>query len=123
MRTVGNFFWFIFAGLGLGLSWFFTGLIWCITIVGIPVGVQCFKFAGLAFFPFKKEIVYSSKATSVLLNILWIIFGGLILSLSSLFAGIIYCVTIIGIPFGMQCFKLAKLALMPFGATVTDKVL
>ena len=123
MRTVGNFFWFIFAGLGLGLGWFFTGLIWCITIVGIPVGVQCFKFAGLAFFPFKKEIVYSSKATSVLLNILWIIFGGLILSLSSLFAGIIYCVTIIGIPFGMQCFKLAKLALMPFGATVTDKVL
>ena len=123
MRTVGNFFWFIFAGLGLGLSWFFTGLIWCITIVGIPVGVQCFKFAGLAFFPFKKEIVYSSKATSVLLNILWIIFGGLILSLFSLFAGIIYCVTIIGIPFGMQCFKLAKLALMPFGATVTDKVL
>ena len=123
MRTVGNFFWFIFAGLGLGLSWFFTGLIWCITIVGIPVGVQCFKFAGLAFFPFKKEIAYSSKATSVLLNILWIIFGGLILSLFSLFAGIIYCVTIIGIPFGMQCFKLAKLALMPFGATVTDKVL
>lgn len=123
MRTVGNFFWFIFAGLGLGLSWFFTGLIWCITIVGIPVGVQCFKFAGLAFFPFKKEIVYSSKATSVLLNILWIIFGGLILSISSLFAGIIYCVTIIGIPFGMQCFKLAKLALMPFGATVTDKIL
>ncbi len=123
MRTVGNFFWFIFAGLGLGLSWFFTGLIWCITIVGIPVGVQCFKFAGLAFFPFKKEIVYSSKATSVLLNILWIIFGGLILSLFSLFAGIIYCVTIIGIPFGMQCFKLAKLSLMPFGATVTDKVL
>ena len=123
MRTVGNFFWFIFAGLGLGLIWFFTGLIWCVTIVGIPVGIQCFKFAGLAFFPFKKEIIYSSKATSVLLNILWIIFGGLILSLSSLFAGIIYCVTIIGIPFGMQCFKLAKLALMPFGATVTDKVL
>ena len=123
MRTVGNFFWFIFAGLGLGLSWFFTGLIWCITIVGIPVGVQCFKFAGLAFFPFKKEIVYSSKATSVLLNILWIIFGGLILSLFSLFAGIIYCVTIIGIPFGMQCFKLAKLSLMPFGASVVRKSL
>ncbi len=120
MRTVGNFFWFIFAGLGLGLIWFFTGLIWCVTIVGIPVGIQCFKFAGLAFFPFKKEIIYSSKATSVLLNILWIIFGGLVLAISSLFAGIIYCVTIIGIPFGMQCFKLAKLALMPFGATVTD---
>ena len=122
MRTIGNFFWFIFAGLGLGFSWLFIGLIWCITIVGIPVGVQCFKFAGLAFFPFKKEIVYSSKATSVLLNILWIIFGGFILSVSALFAGVLYCVTIIGIPFGMQCFKLAKLALMPFGATVVEKI-
>ena len=123
MRKIGNFFWFIFAGLGLGISWFFIGLVWCITIDGIPIGIQCFKFAGLAFFPFKKNVVYSSKTTSVILNILWIIFGGLFLCIESMLAGLIYCITIIGIPFGMQCFKIAKLSLMPFGASVVRKSL
>ena len=60
MRTIGNILWFIFGGLLGGLAWIFAGCIWCITIIGIPVGLQCFKFATLAFWPFGKEIVYGS---------------------------------------------------------------
>lgn len=121
MRTFGNILWFILVGLILGLSWIFIGIVWCITIVGIPVGIQCFKMSSIAFFPFKKDIVYGTKTSSILLNILWLIFGGLELSVSYLISGAVFCITIIGIPFGMQCFKLAKLALMPFGATVAPR--
>ena len=118
MGCLGNILWFIFGGFISGLTWGLMGLIWCITIVGIPIGVQCFKFAGLAFFPFGKEIVYGGGAGSVLLNIIWMIITGIPLALESALLGCILCITIIGIPFGMQHFKIAKLALMPFGATV-----
>ena len=90
-------------------------LIYCITIVGIPVGVQCFKLASLSFFPFGKEVIYGGGAGSLILNIIWLVVSGLPLALEHLAIGIVLCVTIIGIPFGMQQFKLAKLALMPFG--------
>jgi len=118
MSCLGNFIWFIFGGLIMGLSWVITGVLWCITIVGIPVGMQCFKFAGLAFFPFGKEVRYGGGAISFLLNILWLIFGGIPLALEAAVFGLLFCVTIIGIPFGMQCFKISKLALMPFGTLV-----
>lgn len=117
MRTLGNLIWFIFGGLILGLSWLFTGLLWCITIIGIPVGIQCFKFAGLCFFPFKKEVAYGGGAPSLIMNIFWLIFGGIELAIEAAVIGAIFCVTIVGIPFGLQCFKIAQLALMPFGAT------
>lgn len=118
MSCVGNALWFLFGGIWMGLSWALIGLLWCITIVGIPVGVQCFKMAGLAFFPFGKEVNYGGGAGSALLNIVWILFGGLELALEAALIGVFFCITIIGIPFGKQCFKLAKLALMPFGAQV-----
>ena len=66
MRTIGNILWFIFGGLLGGLAWVFAGCIWCITIIGIPVGLQCFKFATLAFWPFGKEIVYGNGMFSFL---------------------------------------------------------
>lgn len=118
MGCVGNLLWFVFGGLIMGLSWILTGALWCITIVGIPVGLQCFKFAGLAFFPFGKEIVSGGGAGSMLLNLLWLIFGGLLLALEAALVGLLFCITIVGIPFGLQCFKLARLALAPFGAAV-----
>lgn len=118
MKLIGNFFWFILGGVVLGLAWAITGLLWCVTIVGIPVGVQCFKFAKLAFFPFGKDIVYGTTFGSLLLNILWLIFGGFELALTAAAIGLIYCVTIVGIPFGIQAFKFARLALFPFGAKV-----
>ena len=118
MGCLGNLLWFFLGGFVMGISWLFIGLLWCITIIGIPVGIQCFKLAGLAFFPFGKEVVYNGGPISFLLNILWLIFGGLALALESLAIGCLLCITIIGIPFGLQCFKLAKLSLMPFGASV-----
>lgn len=118
MGCVGNFLWFLFGGFILGLSWVLVGVLWCITIVGIPVGIQCFKFAQLAFFPFGKEVRFGGGAGSLLLNILWLIFGGFALAVESAAIGVVFCVTIVGIPFGIQCFKIAKLSLMPFGAAV-----
>lgn len=118
MGCLGNILWFIFCGFIQGVSWIITGLLWCVTIVGIPVGVQCFKLAALSFFPFGKEVVYDGGAGSFLLNILWIIFGGLPIAGLAALNGVLLCITIIGIPFGLQCFKQAKLALMPFGARI-----
>ena len=118
MSAIGNIIWVIFAGLWLAIGWAITGLLWCATIIGIPVGLQCFKFAGLALAPFGRDVSFGGGAGSLLLNILWLIFGGLELALASAVCGLVLCVTIVGIPFGLQCFKLAQLALMPFGAEV-----
>lgn len=118
MGCLGNILWFIFGGLISGLSWFLIGCLWCISIVGIPVGMQCFKFAVLAFAPFGKDVRYGGGAVSLLCNIIWIIVSGIPLAIESVILGCLLCVTIIGIPFGLQHFKLAKLALMPFGANV-----
>lgn len=118
MGCLGNLLWFVFGGFISGLSWVLAGVLWCITIVGIPVGVQCFKFAGLSFFPFGKEVKYGGGAGSLLLNIIWIVVSGLPLALEFAFFGVLLCITVIGIPFGLQMFKLAKLALMPFGAEI-----
>ena len=77
MSTIGNILWFLFGGLIGGLAWVLAGCLWCITIIGIPVGLQCFKFASLAFFPFGKEVVYGGGGFSFLVNLIWIIFFGL----------------------------------------------
>ncbi len=118
MSILGNILWFVFGGAISGLSWCLAGVLWCISIVGIPVGLQCFKIAGLTFFPFGREVIYGGGAGSLLLNVFWIILSGLPLALEHLVFGAILCVTIVGIPVGLQQFKLAKLALMPFGAAV-----
>lgn len=118
MSCLGNILWFILCGFGQGIAWGVVGLLWCCTIVGIPVGVQCFKMAGLSFLPFGKRVVQKGGGGSFLLNLLWLLFGGLVLALLIALNGVILCVTIIGIPFGLQCFKQAKLAMMPFGAEV-----
>lgn len=118
MGCLGNLLWFIFGGFLGGLSWLLAGCLWCITIVGAPIGVQCFKLASMSFFPFGKEIRYGGGTMSLIANILWLIFSGIPLALEHLGFGIFLCITIVGIPFGLQHFKLAKLALMPFGATI-----
>lgn len=118
MGCLGNIIWFIFGGFFAGLGWLLAGAIWCVTIIGIPIGLQCFKLAGLSFWPFGKKVVYSTSTVSILVNIIWLIISGLPLALVHCVSGLILCITIIGIPFGLQSFKLAKLALMPFGARV-----
>ena len=118
MGCLGNLLWFLFGGCISGLSWCLAGCLWCITVIGIPVGMQCFKFAALSFFPFGKEVHYGGGAGSFLLNLFWLVLSGIPLALESAVLGCLLCITVIGIPFGMQHFKIAKLALMPFGAEI-----
>lgn len=117
MKTIANILWFLLTGLASALAWFFIGVVWCITIIGIPFGLQAFKLAGLALWPFGKT-VKSDFGKHPLANIIWLVFGGVGLAFGYLLAGIFWCITIIGIPFGKQCFKLAALAAVPFGATI-----
>jgi uncharacterized membrane protein YccF (DUF307 family) len=121
MKLLCNILWFIFGGFVSGLSWIFSGLIWCISIIGIPYGIQCFKFATLSFFPFGKDVEYGGGAVSTIANIIWLIFFGIWMAIGHVITGALWCITIIGIPFGKQFFKLAKLSLMPFGAQVVKK--
>lgn len=118
MRFFGNVIWFLFGGLVSGLSWLLAGSLWCMTIIGIPIGVQCFKFVTLSFCPFGKEIRFGGGTVSFLANLCWVIFTGLPMALGNVILGFLWCITLVGIPFGKQFFKLAKLSLMPFGAQV-----
>ena len=118
MSILGNILWFIFGGLFSGLGWCVSGILWCITIIGIPYGLQCFKFASLAFLPFGKDVEYGGGVVSLVANIIWIIFFGIPMALHNLLWGCVWCITIVGIPFGLQFFKIAKLSLMPFGSKI-----
>lgn len=118
MSCIGNIIWFIFGGFINFLSWSLVGILWSITIIGIPIGKQCFKFARLSLAPFGKRIVHNTKSTSLILNILWLVFGGLELCLAHLLSAIILAITIIGLPFASQQLKFAKLALSPFGSEI-----
>jgi len=119
MSILGNLIWFLLGGFIPAILWFIFGILWSVTIIGIPVGIQCFKMANLQLFPFGKDVSYSSiGAGSLLVNILWIFIGGIELAVANLIIGALLCVTIIGIPFGLQSFKMAKLSLMPFGAKI-----
>lgn len=120
IRLIGNILWFIGGGLISFITWLALGLLLCLTIIGIPFGIQCLKLATLVLAPFGKEVVYGGKTGSFLMNILWLPLG-LALCLEQVALGLIYCITIIGIPAGLQAFKMAKLSLMPFGATVHKK--
>lgn len=118
MRTLGNFLWFIFGGALTGILWSIAGVLWAVTVIGIPVSKQCFKIAGLCFFPFGKTVVFKGGVGSLLLNIVWIATTGWELAVEAAVIGIVFCITIVGIPFGRQYFKIARLALTPFGAEV-----
>ncbi|MBQ6967353.1 MAG: YccF domain-containing protein [Lachnospiraceae bacterium] len=119
MRIILNILWIILGGLMSALGWIVIGCLWCITVVGIPVGLQCFKLSSISFNPFGKVVRYDDSGVgSFLLNVLWFIFGGLEMALSNFLWGVVLCITIIGIPFGKQFFKIAKLSLRPFGAIV-----
>lgn len=122
MSILGNIIWFIFGGLLLGLCYIFMGLLFCITIIGIPFGYQLMKIGLLAMMPFGSKVVLGEGEMGCLslgLNIIWILFGGIELAIAHVILGLIFCITIIGVPFGLQHFKLAKLALLPFGQLAT----
>ena len=117
MKILGNILWFVFFGIWSAVIWLLLGLLWCITVIGIPFGLQAFKIAKLVLWPFGKT-VRSDFGKHPIANLIWLLFGGLELALGYVIGGVICCITIIGIPFGKQCFKLATLAITPFGANV-----
>lgn len=118
MGCLGNILWIIFGGAEGALAWFLYGCLWSITIVGIPIGRQCFKFASLTLFPFGKEVEYGGGGISLIANVIWMIVTGIPMAVGHFLTGCLLCITIIGVPFGLQQFKLAKLALMPFGSSL-----
>ena len=118
MRVLGNILWIILGGLAIAIGWALVGLILCISIIGIPFGLQAFKMAGLTLTPFGKTVEYGGGVGSVLINIIWFVLAGLWMAIGYILAGLLNCVTIIGIPFAIQSFKMAKLALWPFGSQI-----
>jgi uncharacterized membrane protein YccF (DUF307 family) len=122
MNFIGNILWLVLGGLVISLYYAFMAILFCITIIGIPFGVQLFKIAGLALWPFGREIrsgANDSGCLSILMNIIWILFGGIEIAMLHLGFGILCCITIVCIPFGLQHFKMALLALIPFGKEIS----
>jgi uncharacterized membrane protein YccF (DUF307 family) len=121
MNFIGNIIWLLFGGFLAAMGYVFGGFILCITIVGIPWGMQCFKIAGLVLWPFGKKVVPSSQSAgclSLFCNIVWLFFGGLYTAFIHLIFAAILFVTIIGIPFARQHLKLMELSFMPFSRQV-----
>lgn len=119
MSFIGNIFWLILGGLITSIGWFIAGLLLCVTVVGIPFGLQCFKIAGLTLAPFGREVDLGQFGFGGLLgNILWIVFLGWELCLAHLVSAALCAISIIGIPFAFQHLKLAQLAILPFGARI-----
>ena len=121
MSLLGNILWLIFGGLIAGLGYILGGLLTCITIVGIPFGIQAMKIGVATFAPFGKQIVELPEANSplrLILNVIWLVLFGWEIALAHATSALILAVTIIGIPFALQHLKLIPLALLPFGRTL-----
>lgn len=121
MNVIGNIVWLVFGGIIGAVLWALAGLLWCATIIGIPIGLQFFKIAGFVLWPFGRQIDPGHfGAGGLILNVLWIIFFGWEFAITHVVIGLFFCVTIIGIPFGLQHFKLALLGLIPFGSRIVE---
>jgi uncharacterized membrane protein YccF (DUF307 family) len=121
MKFLGNILWLLLGGLIIAVYYFFVGLLFCITIIGIPFGLQLMKIGSFALWPFGHEAVSGTNdggCLAILMNVLWILFGGIEIALLHVTFGVICCLTIVGIPFGMQHFKMTILALVPFGKKI-----
>ena len=118
MNLLLNLVWLVLGGFLVALAYVLGGIVLCITIIGIPFGIQCFKLAGLALMPFGTEVREKeppSGALAVLMNILWIILPGLELAIFHLIMAAVFAITIIGLPLALQHLKMTRLAILPFG--------
>ena len=118
MSCLGNIIWLIFGGLVVGVGYVIGGLLLCLTIIGIPFGVQSIKLGFATFAPFGKEVVEVEHANSplrVIFNIVWLLLFGWAIAVAHLVSAVVLAITIIGIPFALQHIKLIPLALFPFG--------
>lgn len=122
MKFIGNLLWLVFGGLEAAFGYFSGGIFLCITIIGIPLGIQVFKLGLLCLWPFGAKVRLNGSSVPgcvvLPLTILWLFTGGIAAFVTHVLSGILLCITIIGIPFGNQHFKMARLALFPFGKDV-----
>jgi uncharacterized membrane protein YccF (DUF307 family) len=120
LRFLGNLAWLLLGGIVIAFLWILVGVILCMTIIGIPFGIQCFKLAGFQLAPFGQHVEVSGTGgcSMVFGNLIWILLFGWELALLNAAVGVVFAVTIVGIPFAVQSFKLATLSLAPFGMTV-----
>ena len=121
MRLALNILWLVLSGLWMAIGWVLAGLLVCLTIVGIPFGVQAFKLAGYILWPFGRTLVPSasrSKSISSFANVIWFLLAGWWLALGHVISGALLCLTIIGLPLGIANFKIAAAALVPFGKEI-----
>ena len=121
MNILLNIIWVVFGGLMIAIEYAVSSILMMITIIGIPFGLQTLKLARVALWPFGSDIVddgWPSGCLAGVMNVIWWFVGGIPIVLTHLAWGVIFCITIVGIPFGLQHFKLMKLALFPFGMEV-----
>lgn len=124
MNLLLNILWMICGGLAIAVEYFLSSLAMMVTIVGIPFGLQTLKLGVLTLLPFGKEVRSSSTSNgclSFVMNVIWFLIGGFWIFLTHIGFGLLLCITIIGIPFGIQHLKLAKLAFTPFGKEIVEK--
>lgn len=121
MNTLLNILWVVFGGIMIAIEYAISSVVMMITIIGIPFGLQTLKLAMLALWPFGTDISnesWTSGCLAGIMNIIWWFVGGFVIALTHLGWGLLFCITIVGIPFGIQHFKLMKLALFPFGKSL-----
>lgn len=121
MRTLGNILWLLLAGWWLALAYVLAGLVACLLIITIPFGVQAFKLAAFTLWPFGRVVVQrpdAGPAVGALANVVWLVFFGVELAFAHIVAGALLCLTLVGIPLGLACFKLVPLCLVPFGKEI-----
>ena len=121
MKTLGNLIWLVFGGLIIALIYYVVGLLMCITIIGIPFGIQLFKLGTYSLWPFGHELVYGPQepgCVSILMDVIWIMLGWWEIAILHIAFALLFFITIIGIPWGLQHFKMAFASLIPFGKEV-----
>jgi len=130
MKLLGNIIWILFGGLWLALSWWITAIIMIVFIVTIPWAKAAFELGTFSLMPFGKTVIDRSEISGkkdigtgtlgTIGNVIWLLLAGIWLAIANLILGALFSITIIGIPFGIQCFKLAKASLMPIGKQIVD---
>ena len=121
MKAIGNIVWLVVGGFLVALVYYLVGLLMCITIIGIPFGVQLFKLGTFAMWPFGRELVNGPGepgCLSTVMNLVWILTGWWEIALIHLVSGLIFCITIVGIPWGLQHFKMIIPSIFPFGKII-----
>lgn len=123
MNFIGNLIWLLFGGILIAIMYLIGSIILIITIVGIPFGIQTLKMGALALWPFGRDTRVHDRASGclyIIMNVIWLLCGGIWIAVTHAVFGLILCITIIGIPFGLQHFKLAAVALNPFGRDIVN---